>query len=292
MLKTILIVTISVLKLATVESAYQELFNYKIAARGRVTAELGEVWNAPAMTGKRYVLMQPDNGAEVYIRFIENEPVEGYEPLTSTGWNATELLVQNPDALAAAMTDGPFTVTGAPADLWDAPGAPRAMQAMGPADEVLYLTRNGDFATTTAVDRVFIMVLGGTSLGALSDFYGDRLGLGLGDAMQLPVPFMAEAQGVAADTMYDLRVAIISKDFLLELDEYPPSVARRPVNSGHLPPGTSMVSFETDNLDALDVAWRATPAPVDAFPYNGRRVGVAQGPAGEWLEIIEAAPGL
>jgi len=288
MLKTILIVTISALNLAAVESAYEEFLNYEVAERGVVSAELAEVWNASSMTGKRYVLMQPDNDAEVYLRFIENAPVEGYEPLTTTGWNATELLVQNPDALAEAMADGPFTVTGAPADLWDAPGAPRAMQAIGPADEVLYLTRNGDFATTTAVDRVFIMVLGGTSLEALSDFYGDRLGLGLGDQMQLPVPFMAEAQGVAANTMYDLRVAIISKDFLLELDEYPASVPARPGNSGHLPPGTSMVSFETDNLDALDLTWRATPAPVDAFPYNGRRVGVTQGPAGEWLEIIES----
>jgi hypothetical protein len=287
MLKTILIITISVLNLASVESAYEEYFAYAVAERGVVSAELGAAWNAPAMAGKPYVLMQPDNGAEVYIRFIENEAVEGYAPLITTGWNATELLVQDPDALAVTLEDSPFTVTGAPADLWDAPDAPRAMQALGPGNEVLYLTRNNDFTTTTAVDRVFIMVLGGPSLDALSDFYADRLGLGLGDPLELPVPFMAEAQGVAADTLYPLRVAVISRDYLLELDQYPAAVGARPLNPGHLPPGTAMVSFEVANLDALDVDWRATPAAIDAFPYNGRRTGVTQGPAGEWLELIE-----
>jgi len=287
MLKTILIITISVLNLGAVESAYQEFLGYEVKERGVISTELGEAWNAPAMAGKNYVLMQPDNGAEVYIRFIENEIVEGYAPLTTTGWNATELLVQDPDALAEQLADSPFQITGPPADLWDAPGAPRAMQVLGPGNEVLYLTRNNDFTTTTAVDRVFIMVLGGASLDTLSDFYGDQLGLGLGDPLELPVPFMAEAQGVAADTLYSLRVAIISKDYLLELDDYPPTVEARPVNPGHLPPGTAMVSFEVANLDALDVDWRATPAAIDAFPYDGRRTGVTQGPAGEWLELIE-----
>jgi hypothetical protein len=289
MLKTILIITISVLNLASVESAYEKYFAYEVAERGVVSAELGTVWNTPAMTGKPYVLMQPDNGAEVYIRFIENAAVEGYAPLTTTGWNATELLVQDPDALAEQLADSPFQITGAPADLWDAPDAPRAMQVLGPGNEVLYLTRNNDFTTTTAVDRVFIMVLGGASLDTLSDFYGDQLGLGLGDPLELPVPFMAEAQGVAADTLYPLRVAIISKDYLLELDDYPPAIEARPVNPGHLPPGTAMVSFEVDDLDALDVNWRATPAAIDVFPYSGRRTGVIRGPAGEWLELIETS---
>ena len=188
MLKTILIITISVLNLGAVESAYQEFLGYEVKERGVISTELGTAWNAPAMAGKNYVLMQPDNGAEVYIRFIENEIVEGYAPLTTTGWNATELLVQDPDALAEKLADSPFHITGPPADLWDAPGAPRALQVLGPGNEVLYLTRNNDFTTTTAVDRVFIMVLGGSSLDSLSNFYGEQLGLGLGDPLELPVP--------------------------------------------------------------------------------------------------------
>jgi catechol 2,3-dioxygenase-like lactoylglutathione lyase family enzyme len=287
MLKTILVITISVLNLGSVESAYQQYLGYELVERGEVSEALGEVWNAPSMAGHDYLIMRPASEANVYIRFIEDEAVADYAPMATQGWNATELLVTDPDALAARLADSPFEIVGPPADLWDAPNAPRAMQAIGPGNEVLYLTRNPDFATESAVDRTFIMVLGGPSMAALSDFYTDRLGLELGDTLQLPVPFMADAQEVAPDTLYTLRVAIISQDFLLELDEYPATVPPRPVKPGHLPPGTAMVSFEVDNLDALDVDWRATPAEIDSFPYNGRRTGVIQGPAGEWLELIE-----
>jgi len=287
MLKTILVVTLSVLHLGPVETAYDKYLHYDVVERGVVSRELSEVWNAPAMTGRHYLLMQPESGADVYIRFIENDPVAGYAPMATQGWNATELLVTDPDSLAADMVDSPFEVVGPPANLWDAPDAPRAMQALGPADELLYLTRNNDFAINSAVDRVFIMVLGGGSLDSLSDFYGERLGLGLDKPLQLPVTFMASAQGKAPGTLYPLRVAILSKDFLLELDQYPDSVPVRPVNSGHLPPGIAMVSFAASNLDKLDVDWRATPRVISDFPYAGRRVGVTQGPVGEWLEVIE-----
>jgi len=85
-----------------------------------------------------------------------------------------------------------------------------------------------------------------------------------------------------------LAIATISQRFLIELDEYPPAIGSRPVSDGFLPPGTSMVTFEVENLDAFDVDWRATPATLDGLPYNGRRTAVTVGPAGEWLELIEA----
>jgi len=49
MLKTILIITISVLNLTAVESAYEKYFAYAVAERGVVSAELGTAWNTPAM---------------------------------------------------------------------------------------------------------------------------------------------------------------------------------------------------------------------------------------------------
>ena len=289
MLKTIIIVTISVLNLGNVERAWEEYLDYETVSRGQVSEELSEVWNTEAMAGRNYLIMQPESGAEVYVRFIENPANEGYVPLNSQGWNATELLVKDPDALAAEMDGSPFEVVGPPADLWPAPDAPRAMQVVGPGNEMLYLTRNNDFATETPVDRVFIMVVGSSSLDTLSDYYEQQMGLSLGDPLALSVPFMAETQGLASDTLYPLRVAILSSEFLLELDEYPASVGPRQVTPGYLPPGAAMVGFTATDLNALDVDWRAPPAAIDAFPYNGRQVGVAVGPAGEWLEIIETA---
>ena len=290
MLKSILIVTISVLHLGTVENAYQEHFGYETIDRGALSMEIGSAWDTEAMIDRDYVLMRPASKAPVYIRFIENDEVAGYAPMTTNGWNATELLVTDPDALAERLADSPFDIIGPPQDLWDAPNAPRALQTHGPGDEVLYLTRNGNFATETFVDRVFIMVVGGPSMDALGGFYRDKLGLEVGAATPFRISVVSRAQGRPIETTYPLAVATVSKDFLIELDEYPADTPARPVTDRHLPPGTSMVTFEfAGELDDLDVEWRAKPRAIATFPYNHRDVGVTIGAAGEWIELVEAA---
>lgn len=290
MLKSILIVTISVLNLGGVENAYREHLDYETVDRGIVSMKLGGVWDAEAMTDRNYLLMRPESEAPVYIRFIENDEVAGYTPMATNGWNATELLVEDPDALAAKLDDSPFAIIGPPKDLWDAPNAPRALQTLGPGNEVLYLTRNGNFATKSFVDRVFIMVVGGPSMDALSGFYRDKLGLEVGEAAPFPISVISNAQGRPAGTTYPLAVATVSKDFLIELDEYPADTPARPVTDRHLPPGTAMVTFEfAGELDDLDVEWRSKPRAIAAFPYDGRDVGVTIGAAGEWIELVEVA---
>ena len=77
------------------------------------------------------------------------------------------------------------------------------------------------------------------------------------------------------------------KDFLIELDEYPAVFVPRKRAVNHLPSSTSVVSFLVDSLDDVDVKWRRPPRKIQDFPYNGRKVGVTIGPAGEWIELIE-----
>ena len=48
-----------------------------------------------------------------------------------------------------------------------------------------------------------------------------------------------------------------------------------------------MVSFDTESIDALDVPLRCEATAIDEFPYNGKRSAIIEGPAGEWLELIE-----
>jgi hypothetical protein len=289
MLKSIVIVTLSVLNLGPVEEAYRDDLDYATVERGTISAELGSIWNAPAASGREFVLMQPASKTEVFLRFVEGPEVEGYAPLTTHGWNATELLVTDPDALAASLADSAFEIVGAPKDLWAAPNAPRAMQTLGPGNEILYLTRNANFATETFVDRVFIMVVGGPSMSDFRDYYGSRLGVTVGEATPFSISVISRAQGLPAETTYPLAVGEVSPRFLIEFDEYPDTIGPRPVPSGELPPGTAMVSFYVDDLDQFEVSWNAQPGPIAAFPYNGRRAGVTVGPAGEWIELIEAA---
>lgn len=289
MLKSIIVVTISVLNLGTVQTAYEEHLDYQTVERGVLNEELTAAWGTPSMTGGNYLLMQPASGEEVFLRFVENSATEGHEPMTKFGWNATELLVKDPDALAEKLTDTAFRMIGPPKDLWAAPNAPRAMQVQGPGNEVLYLTRNLDFEFSGYVDRVFIMVVGGPSMAALSDFYGDKMGLKVGDATPFEITVISNAQGLPMDTTYPLAVARLSERFLIELDEYPATAGARSVEEGSLPPGLAMVSFAVDDLEALNVEFRTEPGEISGSLYGGRRTAVTVGPAGEWLELIESA---
>jgi hypothetical protein len=297
MLKSIFIVTMLVTRLADVESAYHEHLGYQSIERGAVSEEIAQVWAAPAMAGRRFVLMGPASGSEVYLRFIEDPSSdEAPAPLTTHGWGATELLVTDPDELAWRLERSPFTVIGPPQDLYPAPKAPRAMQLRGPADEILYMTRpipggsRYDLGVASSfVDRSFIVVVGGPSMTDLRGFYGEVLGLVVGAPTPFTIGVLTKANGLPADTQYSLAMVQLSPGFLIELDEYPAGTRRRPIASGHLPPRMAMVSFLADSLETRKVVWRAAPRQVQALPYAGRRTAVTVGPAGEWIEVVERA---
>jgi len=294
-LKTIAIVTLVVRSLAAVEPAYRDELGYEAVGRGALPAELAAAWDAPAMDGRPYVLLRPASRADVHLRFIEAPPGgPAVQPFMTHGWTALELLVTDADATALRLEGTAFRVIGPPKDLMAGDKSPRALQALGPADEVLYLTRIIPGGTgydlgfaKTPVDRVFIMVVGGPSIDALRDFYGGLLGMPLGRTESWRIGVLARAHGLPDETRFPLVVAQMPKDFLVELDGYPPSARPRPRAAGALPPGIAMVSFTADRLDDLAVTWRAAPRAMRSFPYNGRRAAVRVGPAGEWVEVIE-----
>ena len=288
MLKSIVVVTIAVAQLGPVEDAYERYLDYMNGGSGIVSEATAQVWGAPAAAGKPYLLMRAESGHPALLRFVEAAPVEGYAPMKTHGWNATELLVKDPDAMAERLEDSPFEIVGPPADLWNAPNAPRAMQAIGPGNELLYLTRNGQFEIKTPVDRVFIMVLGGPSMAAFNDFYGDRLGLAVSEPQPFRIDVLSNALDLSDETVFPLSIATISREFLIELDEYPEGATQlRPRADGMLPPGVAMVGFAVASIDAFDLDWRAAPAALPEVPYLGATAAVAVGPAGEWLELIE-----
>ena len=296
MLKYIATVTLLVNHLSVVEGPYQEHLGYQPVHRGVIPVEQANLWAAPAMAGRPFVILRPASGKPVYLRFIEDPSVTPPEPGTTFGWSALENIVQDPDALVRKLAGSPFTVVGPPKDLWKAPDAPRAMQVIGPSREFLYFTRVIPSAfsipmtpAATPVDRVFIMVVAGPSMPALQEFYGKSLGLPVGAASPWQIDVMSKALGLPPETRYPLAVAPLPREFLVELDEYPAPARPRPLRPGSLPAGPAMVTFGVDHLDDLHVNWRAPPARITEFPYSGQEAAVTVGPAGEWLEFVEIA---
>jgi hypothetical protein len=293
MLKEIVLVTIVITNLAHVESAWQEFFGYHASDRGTVSEELADYWAADEMAGLNYAIMQPANDAPVYIRFVEDPSAAGYRPMTSYGWNATELLVRDTDAVAARLADSPFTIVGAPKDLWPAPDAPRAMQATGPGGELLYLTTNAQASAALGLDdgmplveRAFIMVAGGPSMSELTNFYGGTLGLRVDPPSFFKITMISKANNLDIETVYPLTIAYTAPGNLIELDELPESVGPRATQDGHLPPGVAIVGFKAVEL-VEELNWRSAPRSLEEFPYNGRETGILIGPAGELIEIIK-----
>ncbi|MEE4184172.1 MAG: hypothetical protein V2J12_00245 [Gammaproteobacteria bacterium] len=294
-LRDIAIVTHCVTDLELEIRTWERLLNYRLCERGQLSDALCTVWGTPAEQGREYALLQPASGAPVYMRFIATGDRPGYWPPVTWGWNATEILVQDPDQLTRDLEGTAIRRFGGPADLYTAPKAPRAMQALGPSGAMLYFTRllpggsrYGLHGAKSYVDRVFNVVLGGPSLDELRAFYKDTMRLRVGEPMPFTMTLAAQACDAPADTLFPICVAPLrARHSILELDEYPQNATPRPRAADALPGGMSMVSFNTGLLADVPVSLRAAPAAVAEFPYNGRRAAVIVGPAQEWLELIE-----
>lgn len=297
MLKELAIITITVANLGQVGQAWQDKLDYRAIDNGAVSSELSELWGAPAMAGKQYIVMAPANSAQTFIRFVQDDTAANYQPMTSHGWNATELLVRDTDAVAAQLRESKFEIVGEPKNLWPAPDAPRAMQAKGAGNELLYLTTNSQAAGALGLDdrmplveRAFIMVLGGKSMDDFAAFYGDKLGLKVDPPSEFKITMISKANDLDIDTTYPLSIVHLAPGYLLELDEMPDTIGAREVAAGHLPPGVAVVGAYAVNL-APDLDWVSEPRAIEEFPYNGREAGILRGPAGELIEVIEPEAG-
>ncbi len=295
MLSAIIAVTLTAPDLRTTEEAYTRFLEFRLVERGEVSRDLAAAWGAPLAEGRKYSLLQSASGAEVYLRIVQSPPTPGYEVMKTHGWNANEILCQDPDALALRLANSPFRIVGAPRPL-GSNSKVRAMQAIGPAGELVYLTRippeGGSAIKTPAqsfVDRTFIVVLGGPDMAAMRAFYANQLAMKVTEPYASPINVINDAWKLGADHATPLALVLVSPGFAVELDQYPPAATPRPVRPGDLPPGIAMITFAAANLDAKALDWRVPLAARKGAPYAGRRSGMLQGAAGEWIELVEAA---
>jgi hypothetical protein len=298
MLDWILVITIATTNLAVTESAYREDFGYETVACGMIEEALAESWGAPQAIGSRYLLMRPASGKPVYLRFIESNSAGGIVPHSTEGWNAAEMLVADPDELAERLVESEhFQIVGPPAYL-SAEQNIKAMQVIGPNDELVYLTKvvrpeNVEFdigAAESFVDRVFIVVVGARDHRKLMKFYRKRLMLPVTEPMSYRIGVLSRAYGLPEEQLHQLSMATMSNQFFLELDEYPAETKQRPVPPGELPPGIAMVTFEIESLEDLSIPFISPPVVHDLLPYNGRRAATLRGPVGELIELVESRP--
>lgn len=294
MLGRISAVTITTPDLPAAVAAYQRYLGYRVVDDGALARDVARGWGRPQLAGQRCALMEPESGAETYLRFVQGPAYAGYEPLACVGWNAAEIIVQDVDALAERLAGSPFRTIGPPADLSFSDKI-RAMQVVGPAREVLYLTQiKGQLAAfdtpvaASDVDRVFIVILGGANLDALQDYYHRQFGTARAPVMPSVVSVISARYGLPRDYKHPIAALQVRGQCYIEADQMPAQVAPRPCDPGQLPPGIAMVTFEVERLP-VDLPSALGPAvAVRGLPYDGRPVRTCVGATGELIELIES----
>lgn len=274
-----------------VERAYTQWLGYKRVEKSRVSAAMANSWGTPNAAGRPFVLLRPPSGEDVLIRAVETDAVEGYRAMTTHGWNAFEIIVNDVDDLHERMLKSPFRHIGGPANLGGGNSSIRAAQYIGPAEEVLYFNcETGDRAKSALPDpgedvgRTNIVILAAPAVVEAMAFYGAAFGLPKGAAFPTPVGVIARAQGLPDDTIFTMGFSRLREPGnAVEFDQYPDSAGPRGHAVGNLPPGNALVTFNVDSLDAVKVDYIAEPIT----EYGGRRSATFVGPAGELVELIE-----
>lgn len=298
LLLRILTATCAVPDLDSAESAYAQWLDYRVVERGSVDPLLATAWQAPAAAGSRFCTMAPANETDVFIRLVETPPVPGYRSLTTFGWNAFEIIVDDVHALADRLEDGPFHTLAPPRPLGAMPSIV-AMQVAGPGGECLYFTmESGDRETSILpkpsgfVGRTFIVVAAGSDFDSMLGWYVNTFRLRQRPVRQSKVHVLQRAQGLGPDHAIPLSaIGLKEHGNLLELDGYPTGAGYvagpRPRTAGHLPPGNAVVSFDVADLGPFESLALVPPQSVGGAGYDGRRMMTLIGPAGEIIELVE-----
>lgn len=248
----ILAVTVRVEHSGDVAAAWRRTFDWDDLGQERVGARQALAWDAPAAAGRRWWAVGPPAGAAGVLRFVEGPPDAGAGPLQSTGWAAVELLVADADAVARRLVGAPFRILGPPRPLGgDARLGIRALQAVGPGGEVVYLTEIGPSADARlprarcAVDRPFVAVLGATDAAVSAAHHAATLGLSApAPPQEWAIDVLNDAFGLDRATRHPLATLPLAGGCLLEVDGYPAAAARRP-DDDDLPPGIAVVTLAT-----------------------------------------------
>lgn len=272
---------------------YSKWLDYSVVEDGNVPDDLAVSWGAPKSAGRPYAVMQPESGAQVFLRFIEGDVVHDYAPIRTYGWAAIELCVQDVETVNERMLRSPFDVIGAPKPLDGFPTV-KPMQVRGPDLETVYLTeiqvdgpKNGLPSPASLVDRPFILVLACRDLDKTVSWVNELFAFETTAPAAIRYSMISLAFELPEDSKHELVTTKWKGEVFLELDRYPEAATERPSNPGALPPGVSICTIEYPDFDRLDGHWMSPPVKRAGPLYGGKRTGVLKSPEGAIFEVIE-----
>ena len=263
--------------LVAIERAYVDWLGYEVADRCPLEANEARGWHAPALAERPSIALRPQSGESCTLRFIQSKSAADYRALTTYGWSATEIVVQDVDALADRFGQlaSPFRIIGGPAGLSRFPMI-RAMQVIGPAGECLYLTEVGEGSglsiapALSFVGKVFIVVAAGPDADAMFEPYRP-FGNSIDPPVATPVAVISAANGLPSDTLHRHGLVRLEGGTLIELDGFPAETVPRKSAPGELPPGMALVRFSVSGLTAPKLICGRGGESIQFVPATGER---------------------
>jgi hypothetical protein len=250
----IVCVSIQVPSLSEASRLYQKWFGYREVTRGRFQPSNMRRWglNKLANQAWRY-LAPPGPPGPGGIRLISGGGRASVNrPLTTIGWAAAELSVQDVDGIAKRLATSPFQIIGEPRPLGSNP-AIKAMQIAGPWGEVFYLTDvrtyQGGLQLVKArhdFDRTFIMVLASRSFENTRRWYERHFHLSRVSDHAVNIPVLNRSFGLPLETEYRIGSLQLSGSCLVEIDQYPDAADEKPRKLHELTSGVAIVSLLAD----------------------------------------------
>lgn len=265
--------------------AYCEQLHQQVYSRGAVSAAQARQWGCESLTSAPLAWLANELD-EPWLRLIEIGGAQVVDPFSYSGWMSLEINVEDVDALRAGMGRSPFRIIGEPANL-EVSDNIRAMQAVGPAGEVLYLTQvkaevppfQLPFARCT-VDRLFIPVLLTDDCDrSLAEF--ERIASTNGMKFETKITVINRARKLDIEKRHPVATIQLRGRNLIEIDQLD-GLFERPLANGSLPAGIAMITFAIDSIPEA-VKYHT----ISDGTHAGCKTTLLKGTAGELIELIE-----
>ncbi|MBL8628617.1 MAG: hypothetical protein JNM81_03240 [Rhodospirillaceae bacterium] len=288
-------VTVAAPDVAQVEALYTSALGFTVREKGSVPKDLAQSWGAPKVAGRPYIVMSNDANPDVFVRAVQSAGPADYKPMTTWGWTSFELVVDDIYALHKKLETTAFKVLGAPIPLKSSPSI-MTVQVEGPGREILYFANEtGDRSKSNLpqpnafVGRPFIVILAGSDITAVRDWYSDLFLMKKNDIRSSGGKVVPRALGLPDGS--SLPISLLGlKEFgnRIQLDGYlDHGFGARKRLDGELPPGNAMVSFSVNSVAGIKAAPITPPVALNTKALSGLRAATITGPAGELIELIE-----
>mgnify|MGYP003629416461 FL=1 len=270
--------------------SYQSGMGYTLIREEVVTQALCDLWGAPKLLNNPIHILAAANG-DAWLRIVEDRTCAATTPLKTQGWMALEVNVADVDVIRAEIDTTVFKVIGEPAYL-QISDAIKAMQVIGPCDEVSYITQIDKPVppfelpmTKARTGSLFIPVLCTQNRDVSLAFY-ETLNQVTGIKFDTKVTVLNNAWGIDIEHQYPVATLQLGGNCLFEIDQVPdaqPSV----LNAGSLPSGIAMITCMVDDIAFAAKQLNLPVSQIQNAYYPSSQVMLVKGPSGELIELVE-----